>query len=573
MTNDNAHPDFDALQSHLDTLAGAKDQWARTTVTERIAILESIRDALMPVAGDWARQAASAKGLVPGSPLEGEEWMSGPYALMGACNGLIETLSKMNGKSFLQDIPLRTLPNGQLAARVTPHTIWDRLLLSGVSAEVWMQDGVTRDNLAAHTATAYDTPAEQRQGRVSLVLGAGNIAAIAPLDVFQKLFLEHQVVILKMNPVNEYLTGVLETALAPLIERDALRIVKGGGDVGAWLTEHELVEEIHITGSQATHDMIIWGKGEEGEKNRAAGTPRLDKRITSELGAVCPTIVVPGNWSEADIRFQAEQIATQKLHNSGFNCVACQALLMPRGWEQEEALMKELRDVISHSARPTYYPGTEDRLAAFREHASKVDVVDRGHAPDLLINNLEDDEWFQSTEVFAPAMSVQHLEAPDAEQYLRNAIDFANNQLHGTLGANIVIHPATIRAMGRERFETLLADLHYGTIAINAWTGLGFLNTACPWGAFPGHTLDDVQSGIGTVHNTFMFQAAERSVVEAPFRPFPRSVAAGHWSLLPRPPWFITNTRQHKLGELLTQFEYKPAWHRIPGIFLNALMG
>ncbi|MGM0450253.1 MAG: aldehyde dehydrogenase family protein, partial [Pseudomonadota bacterium] len=198
MTNDNAQPDFDALQSHLDALAGAKDQWARTTLDERIAILESIKDALMGVAGDWARQAASAKGLVPGSPLEGEEWMSGPYALMGACNGLIETLSKMNGKSFLQDIPLRTLPNGQLAARVTPHTIWDRLLLSGVSAEVWMQEGVTRDNLAAHTATAYDTPAEQRQGKVSLVLGAGNIAAIAPLDVFQKLFLEHQVVILKM---------------------------------------------------------------------------------------------------------------------------------------------------------------------------------------------------------------------------------------------------------------------------------------------------------------------------------------------------------------------------------------
>ena len=572
MSNDNAQPDFEALQSQLDTLAAAKDQWARTSLNERITILESIKDALMGVAGDWARQGASAKGL-SGSPLEGEEWMSGPYALMGACNGLIETLSRMNGKSFLQDIPLRTLPNGQLAARVTPHSIWDRLLLSGVSAEVWMQEGITKDNLAAHTATAYDTPAEQRQGRVSLVLGAGNIAAIAPLDVFQKLFLEHQVVILKMNPVNEYLAGVLETALAPLIERDALRIVKGGGDVGAWLTEHELVEEIHITGSQATHDMIIWGKGEEGEQRRAAGTPRVDKRITSELGAVCPTIVVPGNWSEADIRFQAEQIATQKLHNSGFNCVACQALLMPRGWDQEDALMRELRDVISQSARPTYYPGTEDRLAAFRDHASEVDVVSRGHAPELLINNLEDHDRFRSNEVFAPAFSVQRLEAPDAEQYLRNAIEFANNQLHGTLGANIVIHPDTIRAMGRERFEALLADLHYGTIAINAWTGLGFLNTVCPWGAFPGHTLDDVQSGIGSVHNTFMFDAAERSVVEAPFRPFPRSVANGDWSLLPRPPWFITNTRQHKLGELLTQFEYRPAWHRIPGIFLNALMG
>ncbi|MFL1405909.1 aldehyde dehydrogenase family protein [Marinobacter sp. M1N3S26] len=564
---------FTGLENDLNALANARDNWARTPVSERIQILQEIKDALLSASDGWVRDAARAKGLSADSPLAGEEWLSGPYAVMSGCNGLMQTLSELEGKAFLRHIPFRTLPSGQTAARVTPHGIWDRLLLSGVKADVWMKPGVNEGNIAEHAATAYDVPPEQRTGRVALVLGAGNIAAIAPLDAFQKLFLEHQVVVLKMNPVNDYLTEHLEAALRPLIERDALRIVKGGGDVGAWLTEHPTVEEIHITGAESTHDAIIWGRGDEGQRNREAGTPRLDKRITSELGAVCPTIVVPGNWSGADIRFQAEQIATQKLHNSGFNCVACQALLMPEGWDQANELLNEIRGVMGRSTRPAYYPGAEDRLETFRQKSAEVTSVSRDTAPDLLINQLEDDDWFRSNEIFAPALSTHSLEAPDAEQYLRNAIDFANSKLHGTLGANIVIHPDTIRSIGRDRFEALLTDLRYGTIAINTWTGLGFLNTACPWGAFPGHTLDDVQSGIGTVHNTFMFDAVERAVVEAPFRPFPRSVLSGEWSLLPRPPWFITNRRQHRLGRLLTRFQHSPGWHRIPRIFANALLG
>jgi aldehyde dehydrogenase (NAD(P)+) len=55
---------------------------------------------------------------------------------------------------------------------------------------------------------------------------------------------------------------------------------------------------------------------EQGRANKAAHTPINTRQITSELGAVCPTIVVPGPWSAADIRFQGEQVATQKLHNS-----------------------------------------------------------------------------------------------------------------------------------------------------------------------------------------------------------------------------------------------------------------
>ncbi|CAJ9907779.1 MULTISPECIES: aldehyde dehydrogenase family protein [Pseudomonadota] len=575
-----ALPNFDIqalLDQDLQALDGAKHHWAKTSVADRIAILGRIKPALMQVAQGWAETAARKKRIPHASPLAGEEWLSGPYALMGACNGLMQTLGAIDRKEYLNHLPLRHLKNGLLAVRVLPHSIWDRLLLSGVSAEVWMQKGISEASLAQHAAVAYDIAPEQRRGKVALVLGAGNIAAISPLDAFQKLFIENQVVLLKMNPVNDYLTDYLNAALRPLIECNALRIVRGDGAVGAYLCEHPLVEEIHITGAKATHDAIVWGIGEEGARNKAANTPKNHRKITSELGAVCPTIVVPGPWSTADIRFQAEQIATHKLHNSGFNCVACQTLIVPRGWQHTDKLLSAISNVMSrYGQREAYYPGNQQRIEEFAAHAGGSDAIDRGlRAPACVLANMDrgDESWLAQHEIFGTALAMKSFEYEDAGSYLESAVVYANDRLYGSLGANILIHPKTVREIGRQRFEELLQKLRYGTIAVNAWTGLGFLLAPCPWGGFPGGSSRDPQSGIGTVHNSFMLEGTERTVISAPWRPFPRSLLSLHPTLLPRPPWFITNRRQDVIGRLLTDFQFKPSWTKLPRIFVNALRG
>lgn len=64
------------------------------------------------------------------------------------------------------------------------------------------------------------------------------------------------------------------------------------------------------------------GAGQEGSAAKAAGTRKLTKTITSELGGVAPVIEIPGEWSAADLRFQARHVATQRLHNAGSNCIA-----------------------------------------------------------------------------------------------------------------------------------------------------------------------------------------------------------------------------------------------------------
>lgn len=570
-------PDHANLDKAVLELHEAKDTWARTSTSERVQILLEIKDALMNVAEGWATTTARHKQIPENSPLVGEEWGSGPYPVMAGCNALIETLSKMEGKKFLEDIPLRELPSGQTCATVIPHTIWDRLIFSGVTAEVWMQEDITPSNLAENTAFAYDVPVESRVGKVSLILGAGNVAAITPLDCFQKLFSENQVVILKMNPVNEYLIDHFQVALKPLIKRNALRIVTGAADVGEYLCTHPKVEEIHITGAKASHDAIVWGTGAEAAQNKAAGTPRNKRRMTSELGGVSATIVVPGSWNKADLRFQAENIATQKLHNSGFNCVACQMLIMPKEWDKSSDLIDEIKSVMASApSRPLYYPGAGDRMAQFEAMTDNAEKFQRSSAEPVVVVPIteENHEWFERNEVFAPAMSIYELDSTnDPEEFLRNAIDYANNKLEGTLGANILIHPATIRKIGKKRFEEIITELRYGCISVNGWTGLGFLAVQTPWGGFPGHTLDNIGSGIGTVHNTFMFEKTERMVTTAPFRPFPRSILSGSLTVLPKPPWFITNKRSRQLGEALTRFQHKPSWSKIPGIFINALWG
>ncbi len=554
-------PNFEPLDKAIAELKENRDKWARTSIDDRIGLLNEMRDTLLDVSQGWAQTAARKKQIAPDSPLSGEEWFAGPAAVLAGIDGFITTLSQMADKAYLKKIPARELANGQLAVTAFPGSLWDKLLLPGIKADVWMEKGINKDNLAANTASSYDIPADKRAGKVSLILGAGNISAIAPLDCFQKLFVEHQVVILKMNPINEYMADFLQIALKPLIDFGVLRITKGGADIGEFLCNHPDIEEIHITGSGAVHDIIVWGPGEEGLANKKAGTPRNTRRITSELGAVCPTIVVPGPWNEKDIQFQAEHIASQKLHNSGFNCIACQMLVMPGNWDKSKALISKIEDVISSApSRLPYYPGANDRVADFESHGGNILKFKRSGVDDFIVAT-DGNEWINHNEVFGPAMSTHNIDESDTEKYLREAIRFANEELHGTLGANIIIHPATLKKIGRKKFEEIIADLHYGCIAVNSWTGVGFQLLQTPWGAFPGHTLDDVQSGIGFVHNTYMFDKPERTIVWAPFR------------VAPRPAWFITNKMQHKLGERVLKFLHKPGWLRFFGILKVGIKG
>src|SRR5581483_3543154 len=103
-----------------------------------------------------------------------------------------------------------------------------------------MEPGVTAQNLHQNMAHIYQRGVKT-EGKVALVLGSGNVASIGPTDVIYKLFVENQVCLLKMNPVNEYLGPFIEKGFRALAEIGVLRVVYGGAAVGKYLCSHPRV--------------------------------------------------------------------------------------------------------------------------------------------------------------------------------------------------------------------------------------------------------------------------------------------------------------------------------------------
>jgi len=136
----------------------------------------------------------------------------------------------------------------------------------------------------------------------------------------------------------------------------------------------------------------------------------------------------------------------------------------------------------------------------------------------------------------------------------------------------MLVHPATYK-QASTAVEQAIADLRYGTIGVNVWSGVGFLLPYGSWGAYPGHTIQDVSSGIGVVHNAMLFDKTQKTVVRGPFAPFPRALTLGEIHMSPKPPWFVTHRKAHVVGRLLTRFEAEPSVGKLPAIFIAALSG
>lgn len=559
--------DRQLLDQDLQVLQENKDRWAALPLPRRIEYLRGVLRGTVAVAERQVNAAIRAKGIPAGSPLVGEEWFGGPVVQARTCRLLIESLEQVHqeGAPRLREGAVRTRPDGQVVVEVFPNGLLDKVTFGGFSAEVWMQREVTRGNLRDHMAAFYREA--RPAGKVALVLGAGNVASIGPLDMVQKLFVEGQVVLLKLNPVNEYLGPYVEEAFRDLIRDGFVRTAYGGADVGEYLCGHDLVDEIHITGSDRTHDAIVFGTGEEGAERKRKNQPRITKRITSELGNVSPVIVMPGPWGEADLRFHAENVATQLANNGGFNCNAAKVLILHEDWPQKRAFLDTLRAVLAVAPqRRAYYPGAEERYARFvgaHPQAEPIGPRGEGVLPWTLIPDVDardkDDICF-TTESFCGVLAQTALGGRDARAFLQNAVDFCNETLWGTLNACIIVHPRTAETLG-DALEQAIADLRYGSVTINHWAALSYALGTTAWGAYPGHTLNDIQSGIGAVHNTFMFDKPEKTVIRGPFK------------MWPKPPWFVTNRATDRTARQMLRLEADPGLLKLPGVILSAVRG
>ncbi len=67
--------DKDGLGEAVPTVAGSRGRWANTSVAERTELLEPVIADTLAAAPDWIADACQAKGIAPGTPAVGAEWI------------------------------------------------------------------------------------------------------------------------------------------------------------------------------------------------------------------------------------------------------------------------------------------------------------------------------------------------------------------------------------------------------------------------------------------------------------------------------------------------------------------
>jgi acyl-CoA reductase-like NAD-dependent aldehyde dehydrogenase len=546
---------FAELDRALSVLGERATPFARASLLDKVGWLREIGARFHELSPRMIATACAAKGVPLGTPLEGEEWLAALVPILRNLRQLADSLDQVSrsGAPSVAASRLSQAGSGGVAVEVTPHEWYDGLLYAPFGAKTWLAPSVDAERLGDAQAGFYKR--KDPEGRVALVLGAGNVASIPVLDVIYKSFVDGAVCLLKMSPVNAYLGPFFELALAPLISRGFLRIAYGGVEVGTYLLEHPAIDELHITGSAETHDRIVWGPaGPAREARKKSATPLFRKPVTSELGNVSPVLVVPGKYSDAELDAMARGIAGMVVQNASFNCNAAKMLVTPRGFPQRSALLHRLREQLSRvPPRNAYYPGALQRYAALTEgaaHVTRLGDAGVGELPWTLITELdpESDAPQFTVEPFCSILSEVSVGSADPVEFLASATAFANDKLWGTLSAMLYVTPLTEHdATLSAALDRAVAALRYGTVGVNQWPASAYALATAPWGGHPSATLSDVQSGLGWVHNALLLERVEKTVQRGPLRAFPA------------PPYFPGHRSLHHLGRALADFEAVPS--------------
>jgi acyl-CoA reductase-like NAD-dependent aldehyde dehydrogenase len=547
----------------LQNLVSHKQEWAQLKISERLLLLEDVRQELWRVKDKWVEAEFKAKDIPAGSFGVAEEWVILAQvfkAIRQIETALVEIQNQ--GRPGIAG-HVTSGPGVRSVFHVFPETIWDRLLFQGVKGSVWMEPGITVDEVFEQQAKRYRE--QDYPGGVALVLGAGNGGMLPFCDSFHKLFVDLQVVVLKMNPVNAHLGPLIEKSLQCFIQRGFLGIVYGGAEVGAYLCNHPLVEELHMTGSDKTHDAIVFGIGDEGQKRKLDRKPLNTKPFTGELGNITPLIVVPGPWEQSDIDEYAKHITTWLVVNAGFACLTPRMIIQHESWPERNRFSEAIRHELSqYPTRKAYYPGAfkihQDFVSAHPEALLIGDAKD-DHLPWTIIPDADpenkNDICFKR-EGFGSLCAEISLQAGAIEGFLDKAVEFANNTLWGSLCAILIVHPKSLKITGvAEAIEKAIAQLRYGTVAVNMLAFYATYFMVCPWGAIPGHDIYDIQSGKGKNFNFLMLEHVEKSVVRAPYKRID--------------PLTIRSKQAHVFARKLTNFEAFPSWFKLADLMLSAL--
>jgi hypothetical protein len=553
------------IDSMIQRLLDAPVRKHGLSLERRIDLCRSCVETLMPTVDDWIDAGARGKQCPDRVDVMAEELLSGPLIAVRLLRLLEQSFSDLllYGHTRLpqaEALPYERRIHGKSMLPIFPTlSLWDRLIFRGISADAILMEQA--DPRKRHS-DLYRQLQDTSVSKISLVLGAGNVSSVPFSDAIHKSLVCGHQVILKMNPVNAYLKPIFERAFAPLFQEGLLVAIEGDSQVGQALVDHPDVDDVHLTGSAHTHDRIVWGDDpQEILARKEAGTPRLTKPVTSELGNVSPWIIVPGVYSTKELTSQAMHLAASITNNAGFNCLATRVIVTCQNWPQRREFLRLLQQNLqSIPKRPAYYPGALERYRRFTQ--TNIDPDDSGCLPYRLLESQSIDQnplVFQE-ESFTCVCVETPLASQTASQFLDEAVALCNLRLPGTLCASVSF-PKLFVEQKRRIISQALGTLRYGCVSVNQWSALAYSLLTPPWGGAPGASLEDAQSGIGQVHNTYLLERVEKTILYGPLVNFPKPV------------WFPGHRNALRVGRELIGLYHQPSNYRLMKLFQHALMG
>lgn len=539
---------------------GAQDLKAMS-LKQRRQLIDACAANIPDSAQQWVELTCNAKQVSLTQPAAAEEILAGPATLLRYLRLLSRLFQDVEqaGKPQLPSSP-HCNQIGRTCVPILPvRSLFDPLIFRGLSAEVWLNPEHDDHDLFAELPSNQNTLGN---GKIAGVLGAGNVSAIPATDMLYKIFHDGEVVLLKLNPVNEYLYSTFTSVFAPLIEKQLLQILRGGNEIGKAIVSHPEINSLHVTGSHHTHDAIVWGGNADERANRIANNdPLVNKPITSELGNVTPWIVVPGKYTNRQLQSQAEHVAASIVNNASFNCVATKMIVTSSDWPQRSDFLARVETLLKNiPPRHAYYPGARVRFE--RATAGREMAISSPALPWTLIQNSDPNSaahLFQE-ESFVCVCAETMLPGSDPVEFLNTAVEFVNDKLFGTLCATITA-PKSFENQETLALEKAISKLRYGSVCVNQWAGVVYGLMTPPWGGHPSSDLKTPQSGIGHVHNTFCLKNFEKTVLRGPL------------CSQPKPVWFHSHKTATQVGWSLLNLYEKPSVTRLPRLFFHALRG
>ena len=469
-------------------------KWTKVSAIERLTLLEEVQKNLKQYAKELGKVDADMKNNLIGENIT------------SVAEGMGTTVMPMAGTLMGIQHLYESLIRGEIPKPLHTEKLSDNLYeiqVFPIHSKDKLSAGNQRGFIHVEGEPRQTNPMDKPAGVIA-VSGAGNYSS--SIEMAMALFLENKVVIHKPHALNEATDAVWEKIFQPLIDINAVAFCDA--DQGREMSKLEGLHSIYFTGSTGVAHAI---------QNQASAP------LVSECGGNNPCIIVPGEWSDKDLKRQAIQLASVGKLNGGAVCGRPQTIITSKNWPQRAAFLDALRNAIAEEtfATGTHYPGVDKTKEAFLENQPTAEVLKPENGKHkksdfVLIPNVSEEDFAVTNEAFCQIFSEVPLDvSTDTDAFLTRVTDFCNNKLLGSLGCMILIDNTTMEANGA-RLNKAIQELNYGGIAVNDVPPNIWLNAYLTWGGC-GETTENFVSGVGNFGNGMNFDNIKKSVIKNDF--------------------------------------------------------